>query len=187
MANSKYELASGLDINQAPERELIESIIRDAYRIWGDGGISLRAHKEYDRLNNIDGIRVIAHGGYLKYDYRNRCTHYAFGSVSGEGWAMPGEDVDEIYRDSMCFLRPKGFELVERPSAGDIAAYSSFPEHNKWDFPLRFDHFAVVQSDGTMMSKFGPGPIVSHRVEQVPADYGSHVYFLGKMTVGAME
>ncbi len=74
-------------------------------------------------------------------------------------------------------------ELVQmrRPSKGDLVLYRN-PRAGE-----EFTHAGVVQSDGSVVSKWSWGPLIRHKMLDVPSFYGSRVTFVKRISPARAE
>jgi hypothetical protein len=176
-------LYSGMVITETPQRELLGEILSQAYSEWytsfGRAQYVAEANAIAQTVGEVDGITIVEPGDYGQ-DYSNRCAHFAFGTKHGQPWAQPHTELDDdIWLNSRGYLRRSGYDVMEFPLAGDVAAYA-FKEHDAAGAGQEnFKHFGIVEPDGSLLSKFNQGPVVNHPIETVPTNYGNVVYFLG--------
>lgn len=181
------ELHSGMELLDVPERHILFEKTHDShslyYHAYGRSDGIRQANKLINNLAGIDGIEVLERGAYGR-DYKNRCAHYAFGTINQEQWAKPDEEIPyEFWRDPFTFLAEFGYEVVDVPEAGDAVVYatrSREEEEAAGCGSLNYEHVGIVGEGGIIFSKLGQGPIVRHRAEIVPSDFGKYVYFLRK-------
>lgn len=191
------EFYSGMPLAPSPQREALNAIF---YELGGAAlGIALgiEEYSTYDNLSysigSVEGMRLLRPGS-IEDDNDHRCTHHAFGVIGGAEWARPGipiyaENSDDRYADNphalvsdhVNFLRRQGYHPVKRPRPNDVVAYSSKPlERAIYDGGIVFHHYGVLLEGGTVVSKFGPGPVIEHPIHMVPDSFGSYATFLRK-------
>jgi hypothetical protein len=176
-------LYSGMELPDSAERTLLEEKLKDAYyEGYGGGPVQMaNADRIANSVAEVAGIEMVREGDYERDYDNNRCGHFAFGEQKGEQWAAPGVELPhEIWLETIPFLRERGYQIVDKPTAGDIAAYTHAPPDFIKEDRGKFYHFGVVEPDGRILSKFTQGPVVKHPVDTVPVSYGRAVYFMRK-------
>lgn len=83
--------------------------------------------------------------------------------------------IQSIFKDQqhidLEYLR-SNYICVQEPLPGDIVIYSNGI------------HYGIWKGDGKVLSKWGQGPIIEHRLEEVPLSYGETVLFFRKKRIG---
>lgn len=64
-------------------------------------------------------------------------------------------------------------EKTTTPEAGDLVIYQDLE-----NYPDALTHMGVLQTDGSVISKWAWGPLIKHALWDVPASYGNDVFYL---------
>lgn len=70
-------------------------------------------------------------------------------------------------------IKEWALEKTTHPEAGDLVVYQ-----DKANYPEHLTHIGVLQSDGSVISKWAWGPLIKHALFDVPASYGNDVFYL---------
>lgn len=83
-----------------------------------------------------------------------------------------------IYSNFFQTLIDKGeLKLISAPQSGDIIIY-----RNSKKFGSEITHSGIVQENGTIISKWSWGPIIEHKIFDVPNFYGDEIQYIHKIT-----
>jgi len=74
-------------------------------------------------------------------------------------------------------LLDKGeLEMVQKPAEGDIVCY-----RNPKKFDSEITHAGIVQAEGVIISKWSWGPIIQHKIFDVPDFYGDEIFYVKRV------
>lgn len=70
-------------------------------------------------------------------------------------------------------IKDWALEKTNQPEAGDLVVYQDLD-----NYPNALTHMGVLQSDGSVVSKWAWGPLIKHNLWDVPASYGNDIFYL---------
>lgn len=100
----------------------------------------------------------------------HNCFAYALGFAEQLDLVSETNGFDDRY--FMLLLENNELEKTNQPVTGDYVIYQDL-EH----FPDRLTHIGVLDGD-RVISKWAWGPLVRHRVWDVPASYGDNLFYV---------
>lgn len=144
-----------------------------------------RAIEFFSQIHSVSGIEIVEESDFTSAQLNYEASHYVFGKQMLEPWAAPGFRLPKgLIYTPLAFLREHGYDLKDRPEAGDVIAYSYDSDANTPVSPITaFVHYGIINADGTVTSKFGVGDVLNHPVDRVPSVCGNFAHFLGRVAM----
>lgn len=133
-----------------------------------------------DSIAELPGIKLITPSNYRKENGQSGCDHYVFGVQRRDTW-YPGQDLDlgtrafkllGLWRQTDHTLVKNGLHPAGgSPELEDVIVYF------RDAYPREALHFALYEGEGVARSKFSRGPVLRHKVNQVPSCWGDKYVF----------
>jgi hypothetical protein len=70
-------------------------------------------------------------------------------------------------------IKKNELSIITKPEKGDIIVYRNIKQ-----FGDEITHVGILQGDDTVVSKWSWGPIIKHKIFDVPDFYGSDILFV---------
>lgn len=126
----------------------------------------------YSLLETKFGLEIVEEMDPTRPHYR--CVQYVFGTVKHEPWVKEEARWTQDFLDhAFEYLWTMGYRPVgnhDKPIVGDIIGYRMV---QGFDHINSFLHFGLVVGEDLVQSKFNNGPVIKHKIDQVPRTFGS--------------
>lgn len=121
-------------------------------------------------------------------EYAKRCGEHIFGDIYDEPWAQAGfigDHAPDLWQGrgvGLQFLLAQGFMPTREPFTGCIVAYA----HATRVGGIELEHFGIVTDEpGMVYTKLGCGPRALHHEDVVSSLWGTHRFYLAKISRSA--
>lgn len=159
-------------------KKLSEVVLRSGtsgFRRW----YTTKLFEKYVRALLPSELEILEPPPTKKQNYN--CFLYALGLHSSK--KILKESKGFIYSAFIERLLDEGcLKETRRPKSGDIVLYRNPRESGQ-----EFTHAGIRDRQGLIISKWSWGPLIKHRIFDVPSFYGSKTMFIGSLTKAEAE